>query len=42
LTISHLRLEPALLKIEEDFADVPEAQYMVRYIRETKRGVIRR
>ncbi len=42
LTISHLRLEPALQKIEEDFGEVPEAQYLVRFIRETKRGVIRR
>ncbi|HUF19106.1 MAG TPA: acyl-ACP--UDP-N-acetylglucosamine O-acyltransferase [Thermoanaerobaculia bacterium] len=42
LTMSHLRLEPALQKIEEDFGEVPEAQYLVRFIRETKRGVIRR
>lgn len=42
LTISHLRLEPALQKIEEEYAATPEAQYMVRFIRETKRGVIRK
>lgn len=42
LTISHLRLEPALQQIEEDFGEVPEAQYLVRFIRETRRGVIRR
>jgi UDP-N-acetylglucosamine acyltransferase len=42
LTISHLRLEPALQKIEEDFGEVPEARYLVQFIRETKRGVIRR
>lgn len=42
LTMSHLRLEPALDAIERDLAGVDEAMYMVRFIRETQRGVIRR
>ena len=42
LTMSHLRLEPALDKIEQDFADVDEAMNLVRFIRQTQRGVIRR
>lgn len=42
LRVSHLRLEPALQTIEEEYAAVPEAQYMVRFIRQTSRGVIRK
>src|SRR5438045_2666869 len=41
LVRSHLKLEDALMKIESEFSLFPEARYLVEFVREAKRGVIR-
>jgi UDP-N-acetylglucosamine acyltransferase len=41
LVRSHMKLEDALMKIESDLGLYPEARYLVEFVREAKRGVIR-
>ncbi|HKO00924.1 MAG TPA: acyl-[acyl-carrier-protein]--UDP-N-acetylglucosamine O-acyltransferase, partial [Thermoanaerobaculia bacterium] len=41
LVRSKLKLEEALLRIEEELHLYPEARYLVEFVRESKRGVIR-
>lgn len=41
LVRSHMKLEDALMKIESEFSNFPEARYLVEFVREAKRGVIR-
>jgi UDP-N-acetylglucosamine acyltransferase len=41
LVRSKLKLEDALLQIESDLSMYPEARYLVEFVRESKRGVIR-
>jgi len=38
---SKLRVDEALQKIEEELAMFPEARYLVEFVRESKRGIIR-
>ena len=38
---SKLKLEDALMKIESDLSNYPEARYLAEFVRESKRGVIR-
>jgi len=41
LVRSKLKLEDALMKIESDLSNYPEARYLAEFVRESKRGVIR-
>ena len=41
LVRSKLKLDDALAQIETDLADVPEARYLVSFVRKSQRGVIR-
>jgi len=38
---SKLRVDEALQKIEEELGLFPEARYLVEFVRESKRGIIR-
>ncbi|HEX3107478.1 MAG TPA: acyl-[acyl-carrier-protein]--UDP-N-acetylglucosamine O-acyltransferase, partial [Thermoanaerobaculia bacterium] len=41
LVRSKLKVEDALMQIENDFSMYPEARYLVEFVRSSKRGVIR-
>jgi acyl-[acyl carrier protein]--UDP-N-acetylglucosamine O-acyltransferase len=41
LVRSKLNVETALAKIEEELGLFPEARYLVEFVRESKRGIIR-